>query len=214
MNIKKINKICAMCKKEHSYNEILSNFCSGSPDLDLKPNGSMMQLGDEIQMCPDCNYCNYDVSELFNPKIQNLEDWQAFKDVQEEINSNHDIRIKKFLIMAYQYFEKDDYNHAYNMILSASWVAENNEDKIELKNDAYKFFNLYILPKHLNQLFQVVDTVRQVGNFDEAKKILEACNSLLNKNSKDYKILSKLSKFQNELINNKDTSRHNLSEAK
>ena len=63
MQVERLLKKCAICGKEDNYLELISNYIHGASDLDLKPNGSMASLGSEIQMCPNCGYCNYDIEE-------------------------------------------------------------------------------------------------------------------------------------------------------
>ncbi|MBE7075224.1 MAG: hypothetical protein E7376_04525 [Clostridiales bacterium] len=217
MQIVKEKKVCIICGKEEEYSVLLSNFINGAPDLDLKPNGSMASLGMEIQQCPHCGYCNYDISETiqsrFAFKCNNpLELWQNYDEVQEILKSNKNEALKKYLVMAEQF--KGDLNNkkAYQMLLKASWVADTKEQAKELMKEAYNLFVEEMLPDIRNQLFQVVDIARQIEYFDQSKAILDACNNIIDENYEDAETLEKIVKYQTKLIENKDSQRHNLSE--
>ena len=46
MEAERVKIKCAVCGKESEQMVVISNYISGTPDLDLKPNGSMMGIGD------------------------------------------------------------------------------------------------------------------------------------------------------------------------
>ena len=213
MKIVKNIKACAVCGKEDDYMELMSNLVMGTPDLDLKPNGSMASLGDEIQMCQHCGYCNYDISAQFNPDYTtNLHGWTNNQPVQKIIKRRVNEAVKKYSIMACQYADYDDYENAYIMAIKASWSADNKRLAKELMNDACDIYNEFIAPKRANELFQLVDILRQCKRFDEAIKMLEISKTMINERHDNYDTLKKIADFETILINKKDSSRHNMSE--
>ncbi len=217
MKILKEKKSCAICGKEEEYLNLYSNFVRGVPDLDLKPNGSMASLGMEIQMCPHCGYCNYDISEAIQDRFENkrnnpLKLWKEYNGVQEILKSKKNESSKKYLVMAEQYRGNLQNDLAYNMLIKASWVADTEEEAKELMREALSIFEEDILPEIRGQLFQVADISRQCECFEQSKLILEACKNIIDKDHEDAKDLEKILKFETKLIKNKDSKRHNMSE--
>lgn len=156
MDIIKVSKKCALCGKEEDYTKILSNFIFGNPNLDLKPNGSMADLGSEIDMCPHCGYCNFDVEKPIKDgcRMFTLEEWEKDEEIQKIIKSDHSIALKKYLIMSILYKRFYVGNETiYNMLIKASWVTESKEHAKELRESAIEFFMENILPDIRTKIF-------------------------------------------------------------
>lgn len=216
MQVERLLKKCAICGKEDEYFELISNYIHGASDLDLKPNGSMASLGSEIQMCPNCGYCNYDIEEHVQSRFKNVENplelWQEYQDVQKIINSESNPALKKYLIMAEQYNGNLNHKNAYDMLIKASWVAESKEQNVEIKKEAIAIFLNELLPDIRTKLFQFADISRQCGYFEPAEEFVKAGELLIDEDFEDAKILTDIAKFEKELIKNKDDKTHNMSE--
>lgn len=218
MQVERLIKKCAICGKEDNYLELVSNYTNGLPDLDLRPRGSMASPGAEIQMCPNCGYCNYDIEEHVQSRFKNvknpLELWQQYEQVQNILKQDINTTYKKYLIMAEQYRGNLEHEKSYNMTIKASWAAESKEHDIEIKKVAISVFLDEILPKIRSQLFQFADISRQCGYFEPAEEIVKAGELLIDVDYEDAKLLTRLAEYEKELITKKDTDTHNLTEMK
>lgn len=216
MEVDRLIKKCAICGKEEDYLELVSNYINGSPDLDLRPHGSMASPGAEIQMCPHCGYCNYDIEEHIQKRFEYtdkpLELWQSYEAVQKVLKTDYNQTLKKYLVMAEQYNGNLNHKKAYNMLINASWAAESKEQDVEIKKEAISIFLDEILPGIRSQLFQFADISRQCGYFEPAEEFVKAGELLIDEDFEDAQTLTKLAKFEKELIKNQDDKTHNMSE--
>ena len=216
MQVERLIKKCAICGKEENYLELVSNYINGSPDLDLKENGSMASPGSEIQMCPSCGYCNYDIEKHIQNRFgyvdKPLELWQQYEAVQKIINSDFSPALKKYLIMAEQFGGNLQKEKQYNMLLRASWVAETKEQNVEIKKEAISIFLDDILPNIRTKLFQFADISRQCGYFEPAEEFVKAGELLIDEDFEDAQTLTKVASFEKQLIKQQDTNPHNMSE--
>jgi len=215
MIIKYINVQCSMCEKVSSQKKVLSYSTLGTPNLDLKPNGSITSIASSLNKCPYCHYTNYDISQTKALKgfLEELE----YKEIVNNKNLSEDAI--KAMLMQYitNYFR--DYNESYKWAIRSSWTLEDINEK-EMAN-RYKekatdiFFNSIFI-KNLTMLTQAIDTARQIKKFDfsskmanNTKKLLELCDNLVEKEKHQIKVL----KYIEELCINKDSDKHNILES-
>ena len=216
MEIERVKIKCAVCGKESEQMVVISNYVSGAPDLDLKPNGSMMGIGENVQECPYCHYCNYDISQAVQSRLE-LEDslklWENDEDIQNIIKSDENPTVKKFLLLAELYRGNLEYEKALKALISASWVTSDDKAK-ELRNQALSLYISNVIPRIRTKLLQMADIARQNEEYDVALSLVDALTNLLNKKDCDYKELKSFAKFEKKLIKEKDNQRHNSREAK
>lgn len=219
MRIKRNEKTCAICGKKEQYLEILSYSTFAAPNLDLKPNDGLSNLASGIQMCPHCNYCNFDLSEhiqnrFANPNNDKLKLWNDYEEVQEIIRSDKNNDVKKCLIMAEQYKGNLQYKECFNMLICASWFEANVEESKKIKGKALDYYLQKILHSIRDELLQIADTLRQAEGFESAQNFIDAADCLNFENVRDAQYVEKVINFEKNLIKNKDSNEHSQEEVK
>jgi len=211
MKIERIEKKCPVCGKEVECNEIMSYSNFSSPNLDLKPIKSMLALGDEVQECPYCHYCNFDLSKPIEKRFVNHKDlWDNDEEIQEIIK-NEQGATKKYMLVAKQFENNMDYENAYNTYIKASWVASSEKAK-KLREDAIDIYIGYVLPNIRTKLMQMADIARQNGYHDVSCALLEATHNLLNEEDEGYNLEESIIHYEFELNDIQDIKPHNVDE--
>lgn len=219
MKTEQIEKKCAICDKTENYIEIYSMSSFVAPNLDLKPNGSQANITMDIQMCPHCGYCNFDISShiqdrFANPRNNKLELWNNYTKVQEILKGDKSEDVKKCLIMAEQYMGNLDYKDAYNMLIRASWCETDINESKKIKGEALDYYLEKILPSVRDGLLQVADTLRQAEGFETAQNFIDATKCINFENSQGYQYVEKIINYEKNLIENKDSNEHSQNEIK
>ena len=212
MTINFVNKVCPVCGKEAEYKEINSYSVFGSPGLDRKPNNSMKPLGEEIQECPYCHYCNYDISKLIESRFaNNLELWNNDEEIQEIIKTETGA-LRKYLLLAKMYENKMDYLGMYYALINAGWLSEKEKAKKYL-HDALSVYIWEILPTVRSDLMQLADIARQCEYFDVASDVLGAVHHLINEDDQEhYKFEENFIHYELSLIEKQNSAPHNIDE--
>lgn len=222
MKIQKWSIRCAVCGHESEQDIVMSHSSFGYPDFDMKPSGSMLKIGSNIQECPYCHYCNYDITTTIerrftsNPKL-----WmesECFKHFMESEETNPEL-FRRSEAVAMQYKNNGEYKKYYRELLNMFWIMEDldkseiegdfEEDKKILRNHLIENYRDHILDEQLDQLLQYADILRMNSNFEEAQKVINSIELLSFRKSEDF---SKIIEKEKEYIEDMDSERHNLSE--
>ena len=213
MKIINQEKKCAVCGEVNQYSEILSSHNFGYPDLDLKPASDNIGLG--IQECPNCHYCNYDISNTIERRFyNNLELWNSDDDFKE-LKSIENDRLRRVLIVAQQYKDNLDYYEAYKNFLAASWLCEKEEEINKYQGEAMHLFFDKIFNNYIDDILQAVDIFRMNGGLDQASLLLRMLEELYKDETKfdeEDIFKKKIINAERQLISNGDTKRHNAGE--
>ncbi len=221
MKLDFVNVKCAICGEESEQAVLLSNTVLGKPDLDMKPNGSMSSLGEGIQECPFCHYCNYNIGEFnqerFKTTLEPLAIWNSDEDIQDIIENEPEEDARKFRIMAEIYYGNLDYNMTYAMLVKAYWCSNIEKNKNQYREDALNIFRYTLLEDEIKRYIQLSDISRQKQDFKSAKNYLEIAKKLyddlpIDASAESTKLFEDSFDFEDELISSKDTNRHSLDE--
>lgn len=217
MKIKEIKVKCANCGTESEQILTLSNFISGSPNLDLKPNGSMASISSKLQECPNCHYCNYDISHKVEGYNWNEND--EFKAIINNKKLSTDAR--KSMIMHFISDFVGKRSDAYHWAVRTAWALDDmNENKManEYKMKALQVFSNDILENYLTTMTQASDIMRQVGEFEIASKFAGKVKEILKLDvdslTDNQKFQIKVLDFLKKLCDKKDSKSHNSKDVK
>ena len=148
---------CAVCGHTSSGSVLLSTFSQGCSDLDFCPPPMARNLfGTEINVCPNCHYVAYDLSQEVSAETKNfvLTD-PAF---QEEYSSYSVTAYKNLMHIAL--FE-ERYHDAFAACLKAAWFNEmrgNIHDEFGSCNPAIRIEALELFEKYEDELMFDADT--------------------------------------------------------
>lgn len=198
---------CAVCNRESEQMLYMSDFIRGYPDFDGKPVGSRLGVGGNIMECPYCHYANYNITETIESRLfNNLDLWNS--SFQSIIN-NYSGPLRKILLVAKQYENHMKYKEAYRTYTLASWASETEEQEKEFRCKALDIFFKKVIQNYRDDLLQITDMVRMEGKFDLALELNEVVDKITYKS--EEKVLKTIDAEKN-LIENKDSKRHNLKE--
>ncbi len=208
MKVVKNTYKCGVCGKENEYTDILSNFISGYNDFDMKPVGSMMEIGDNIKECPDCHYASYNITDPIEKRFSNnLELWNNSTEFQEIIKK-YDGNLRKVFLVANQYKNNMDYENLCKSYIMLSWICDEGEAK-EFRIKACEIFIKKMLPKFRDNFLQIADLLRMIDEFEDSNIILDSMKLITH--SSEESIL-KIIDAEKKYISENDSSRHNLGE--
>lgn len=214
MSYRKEVKKCPICGKESEQTVFVANYISNSTSLDLRIAGATPSLGKEIQECPHCHYCAYQLDKPIDNRyneIQNpLEYWKETS--AGVLENTEDSTIRKYLLMAKQYSDSNNPESEYKMYLKASWAATDEDEANRLRYLALDTYMDKVLKKRITELIQFADTARQAGEFSVALETLSAIELLLDEDDIRTSGVKKAIKFERKLIENHDTFVHSLDE--
>ena len=180
--IHNLEKKCAICGSKHHYQKIATSNNIGMRDLDTRSPGLMRNMIHLlIEKCPNCGYCNTDVSK----KIIDFNEDEIKNEKYQSILNDDSINfaIKKFVLYALLHINRN-YRIAGMSFLKAAWMADDAKKAKEarlLRSKAIKYLELalendeeeYI--ENINLI--IVDLYRRIGMFEEA---IECTKYLLN----------------------------------
>ena len=221
MKIKLVTVKCAMCKEESEQEVLTSNYILGKPDLDMKPAGSKASPAAEIQECPYCHYCNFDLTQFVEERYKNsktpLTMWLADENIQYVIENETDDDARKSMIMAEQFMNNQDYDATRNMLLKAYWCTNLEEIKKQYRSDFIEVFERFSLENEITKYIQLADVSRQHSEFEKAESYISVAKILfknlpIETSVENSRFFEECFDFEEELIKEKDIKRHNLSE--
>lgn len=196
------NVICSHCGKESKQYILLSDNYPSEIGLDSRPSKEeRANFEYDVQMCPHCHYCSDDISiggeiELGAEYIR--------------INEANIDALSKRLILAYKVkFAKKEYDAAFQLLLQATWILEDN------KNPLYnKMLSLLInqleasikRERNLDYELVLIDLLRRTGNLQRAESYINTIGIL------DDEDVNALVAYQLKLIKKGDTAHHLMEE--
>lgn len=216
MKIEKVNVPCAVCGKECEVNVVYSYSTHSTPDLDLMHPYTDPSM--TIQMCPHCHYASYDLEKLDEdsyPNEHQKEAWINDSELQELVKTTENQSALKCLIMAYRNNCNLEYERMVRNLHKASYILEQSgemELASEVKKQALDTYKEYIVSERISELLATADMARMAGEFDVAEKLASSAKAIIDLD-KDSDVLNDVYRFEMELIEKKDTARHNTEEA-
>ncbi len=220
---------CVNCGVE-SKQEVIRSFhvFGGTRHLDTRFDNGQVNL--HMQVCPNCHYCNFDISE----KSKSAKTVMESAEYKTLAKSKLDAQAKQYITVAMVNEQDKKSVEAGRLYLAASWVFEDNKDS---KNaDKYRQLAVKNLMKNLKKdenghlTLQCIDLLRKNKEFGEAQKLLnnlkkDAGETFMHvyfsepdvsltelTEDKEVSSLLKIAKYEQQLVENKDFSDHLMSE--
>ena len=198
---------CRLCN--HSQTVYLLGSCSsfGSPDLDTRPaemaRSAIMSM---LQVCPECGFASFDISN-------DVGDTEAAKNLLASFPKSETMSDDYYKAGEIARQISNDHGDAFVYYLRAAWSADDEKDAQkakEMRSLALK--EKMILLKSVKtpaveDYLQASDIARRAEEFDEAADLIA---SLDGKEMKPF--IRNLVAFEKELIEQKDTACHSVSE--
>ncbi|MCA2774951.1 MAG: hypothetical protein IM602_10275 [Cytophagales bacterium] len=187
---------------------------TGPEELDSRPSEDYSHVV-SIVICPNCGYCNDTIEKA--PK--NLESILKSEEYKTQFNNNQFTSIANaFLCKALIKEQCFEFEEAAWAVIHAAWCCDDSElynqskycrnRAVDLIFVATLISNLKLTTKsELNII--MIDLLRRAEQFEKAKKL---CNAVLNVKAMDVNLNVLL--FQDNLINQKDTKKYNIDDAK
>lgn len=174
-------KKCCVCNHENRFHSIGSIQFYKEHDLDGRPEAKYNPvLYEEIQQCPNCNYCStdiatapYDISNIIksNDYLLKLN------------NKNFPETANAYICWAHILSQAEMYNKAGLSLLAAAWICDDDNDyKLQGYDCRVKAVEFLIKAINRNQRFRnskveeqlvIIDLYRRIGVFDRAKELCE-----------------------------------------
>lgn len=199
--------VCNCCGKKFEA-KLLKSFFSEHPlDLDLNPHHPAAY--DRVTMCPQCGYSSSNMNVAVSKDIKRIVNSEKYKDVLA--NPFFDEATKKLLLAGHISAKKSDYLDAAYCYLMAMWhFSELNSDKVtNARGKAIAYFSKYLSRSRDDELALVlVDLLRQSSRFEEAAETAISLKEYLLSDSFEMRVL----RFENSLIEKKDSSSHSVRE--
>jgi hypothetical protein len=212
-----VKKTCFICGTKDRYPDIGVIHIGKPEDLDGRPSDShRSSIYMLMKRCTTCGYCAPDIST--GPK-------NAAITVKEHLyqkqlnNTSFPETANAFLCWALLQKGSGNYTEAGKATLFAAWVCDDSStfqfNARILRSEATA---LLLKAQELGQPFAktpfleqtlLIDLIRRAGYFDEALKYCKNTMKMNNLSEKEEMILA----YQEELIGQKDTKRHTISEA-
>lgn len=199
---------CIFCGQKTTFDEIMSVYIMGPPDLDTRP-GPMMRslLPYTIQECPNCHYAARNIS--MNPDKASsyvLSDPEYLKIVADDSIP----RVARSFMLAAMVKERAmKFKDAGMLYLNAAWTFDDLRDNERAKEAR---INAAIdLIVHANETQDIetfvlaVDVYRRAEKFEDADHIIE-------QKLRSLQEMEKILLLERELIKKQDASRHTMME--
>ena len=205
MKLQKVTSCCANCGKESEQTVILGVSSFGEPDLDLRPAPQERQaLKYQVQECPHCHYCNYDIEE----KTAGI----VFSEEYNTVLSNSCLEEipKRFYLMGILARDNADYMSAGQSFLNAAWYYDDISDAQKAKEA--RVLAAENLSKHVlknndgNAGIVLLDIFRRIGEKSEALGLINWLSAI------DDEEAHMIIDFQKALLEKGDEKVHDLGE--
>jgi len=107
-----------------------------------------------------------------------------------------------------------EYINAYKNLIMASWSTKCKKRANDLKEKAMHIFVEKVLFRIRTDFIQAADIFRQIKEFEGTELLLQAASSILDEDDPNYLTQKGIIEFEKNLIKQKDSNSHNLSELK
>jgi uncharacterized protein (DUF2225 family) len=211
---------CYVCQTESEHTIVMSTISMGYADLDFRhPEMRRSTLEFDIQRCPNCSYCSYDIS-VGTTVVKELVISPDYKAIIE--NQDLPILVASFLASTMINVRLKKYKSAVRESLSAAWVFDDRgsnpaaqvcrKSTAELMMDA--FANKQHVSNHEGQAGQIlVDVLRRAEMFTEALAIIKKLRNKKFISIENKRDIMRLVDFEEKLIIKKDIDAHTIGEA-
>lgn len=226
-----IQVTCASCGRESRQTEIGSTYIMGPPDLDTRP-GQMQRSTMEywVQMCPHCGYVDTEIKSAIQEAITVVrsETYQA------------QLRDPTVPELARRFLCHSVLEEALGNLADAGWAslhaawacddAPNSEAASRCRRRALASFEkaTVVGQKITDQDYAeyplVVDLLRRIGEFDQARNSCERAMTILSdaikhqskkkpvQHPKELRIIQRILMFEKKLLRSRDSEGHSLAE--
>jgi hypothetical protein len=206
---------CSVCGTNSIVFTISSTNNFESPDLDSRP-GEMERstIDNWVQECSNCGLCSDDISMTASIDQQFLSSPDYVKQRNQDGIPEKAAQFMCFRLIC---LEQKNYSAAGWNAVHAAWVCDDEQinDFVSFREIAIEDFgkafgsNQSYAQNKQSQALVTTDLHRVIGQFKEAKKIMESCISEF---ELEEPLLS-IAKFQLHLINQQDSIIHKIEEA-
>lgn len=191
---------CAYCGQKSKQIVVLSTNNFGGMDLDTRPGGmSRSMIGYQIQECPHCHYCNYNIGSI-NGQIS-----MQFEQYIELLNdSSRPLIAKRYQLAGLLSNQLGNNKLAGLLFLRSAWVCD-DENNVELAKSA-RSLAAQSLSKHVastndgDVALMLVDIYRRASMFNEANDMILQIGETGNSE------LDAIVSFQQKLINESNSN--------
>ena len=203
-----INKTltCSVCGKSREY-RVLSSLTVFDSDLDGYTGGHSIY---DIEVeCPYCHNVSHNITAEVSEKEKN---YILSDEYQKAFQDDRDRYLKRFVETAKRKEALRQWLASGHYWLLASWRAFelNDEKETDYKNHVVNSFKNAMIddePVELEHMCTLVDTLRQLGKFEEARYYAESCMSVMETNNATDEYEYSVFRQEMALIENKNTAR-------
>lgn len=208
-------KSCGICESENEYIVIGSTNSFGSPDLDTRPpEMERSTMFAWIQRCPDCGYCNSDVSKAGSDEqtIVKGADYQS-----QLTDPTYPALANSFLCKAISDRAAGSYADTTWDLIRAAWACDDSGHAEQAKTCRKTAADMLELSQASKQKAAsderaetaiLVDLLRRSGQPERAQRIL---TKQARETTQD--VIGRVLSFQELLIQRRDFSSHTIAEA-
>lgn len=203
-----LKKQCACCRKEADVAERVSAYIEDT-GLDQRP--KYEYLLSEIQECPNCHYCSFDIEEPVMEKVREevyTEEYQsAIKDERFDIDER---RLNAAIKLAEKDKEKAD------LYLNACWKQEfkgnKNTADIMREKAAACMEKMFQEAVRFELVLLYLDCLRQLKRYEEATVLINEIEEHVIQNLEPDEIPYQVFCLEKKLIADRDHKPHMMSE--
>ena len=207
-------KTCAMCGAESEHMVISSTSTFGSMDLDTRPAPlARHTLGQQIQRCPECNYCAFEIDEppVVGRDFLSRPDYRAILE-----RPGRPELAREFEAAALIASEEGRHADAGWFLLKAAWACDDEEahdDARALRAEALRSWTeadsahqSFGADKD-SELLMRVDLMRRAGLYVDAIRLIDESAELPDD------LLRSIVAYERQLIEIEDDRTHTVDEA-
>lgn len=202
------NVICGCCGEKTEV-EIVQSIFIRDYGLDNKPQFSW-QLP-MIQECPYCHFCSEDISRSATEDIKNKVMLRKYQSAMKDTCSDeYDRKVRAAAELS------DDVEDKIYLYLAACWNLEfhgQKEAADEMRKKAVALMEILFEEKsQFEMVLMYIDSLRQLGMFDEAKETVESVRQAAENNLSRKDVSYAIFQFEKELLKISDSKAHMISE--
>ena len=208
-----VEQTCAVCGTKNEYHVIRTVTFNGY-ELDMRPSGTGSLLSLTVKQCPACGYCAVDITKLLDNALKTVAD-PAYK--AQLADPDFPELANKFLARMMIEDKAGDRIAAIRSAISAGWASDDanmpSAAAAARKIGIQRILELNAANEQYSQRkgedeLLVADMYRRNGEFAAAEQFAQKGLKLITE-----EIVNTLLTFELELIAEKDTAVHTVSEA-
>lgn len=209
-----VDRKCAVCGTVNTLIEVTNNDKSEFHDLDSRPEEPYRSTMENwVQACSNCMYCSESIEEA-KPGARAL---VSDEDYSKQFRSSlYPALANKFICQGIIDERIGRYPKAGWAYLHAAWVCDDRKHEAarELRLRAVSCFEQAmmkgerIIDERGGPGVMIIDVLRRAKDFERARDYVE-----IGKRKEEDEMITRLIRFEELLIKNKDTVRHTVQEA-